>query len=302
MIILRHRLFSDKNNKKDDDNDKINPLAVGGAGMLVGSASDKFSKSRTKRLGKKLLNGERISEREREELTDKLVKRAEKQGTKIVKDETFGNAAAVEGGSLGRAIKRASDKNPKLKQALENSGPLKHIGTDTVVLGKGKLSDPEILAHELGHTQYVHKGRSKDIIGKAAHKTQALSKFGTGSVANVAYAAGGFKSGMKSAKNKAEGKKERTWDKVKSVAIPAAVSAPLLITEGAASRKGLKMLKEAGASKEAIKTARKNLGTAYKTYLTRAEASMLSGEGGRLAGKAIGKRKYEKEKNKKEKD
>ena len=78
--------------------------------------------------------------------------------------------------------------------------------------------------------------------------------------------------------------------------------APLLVAEGAASVKGYKLLKKAGASKEALKVTRKSLGNAHGTYASLAAAPVAVGEASRLVGKAVGKKKYGKnKKDKKEK-
>ena len=75
----------------------------------------------------------------------------------------------------------------------------------------------------------------------------------------------------------------------KSVIAPTLITAPLLVAEGAASRKGLKMLKEAGASKESMKKARKTLGHAFGTYVGAATKPMLTTAGGTGVGYGVGK-------------
>ena len=102
----------------------------------------------------------------------------------------------------------------------------------------------------------------------------------------------GYKSGLKAAKLESEGKKEGGWNKVKGAAIPAVMVAPVLVAEGAASRHGIKLLKEAGASKEAIKAAKKNLGKAWGTYAAIGSAPVITGAGSRAIGKAVGKKRY----------
>ena len=70
------------------------------------------------------------------------------------------------------------------------------------------------------------------------------------------------------------------------------MAAPLLIGEGAASVKGYKLLKKAGASKEALKVTRKSLRNAWGTYASMAASPVAVGEASRLVGKAVGKKKY----------
>ena len=301
MIILRQYTFSKKENKDSEKDKKSSNRKALGAGLGIAAVTDVG-----RRLGQGILIKKadeiRLSEEENSKLKSALKKQAKDQGTKIVEFPDLDNSMATEGGIIGRSLHKLLNKYPKLKEDFKKSDPItEHIGTDTIILGKGKTSDADVLAHELGHTQFIHRKRSKNFIAKAAHEISGLSKLGTSNKANVLYAASGFKNGLKSAKAKAEGKKEKTWDKIKSVAVPALVSAPLLITEASATGKGLKMLKNAGASKESMKQAKKALGAAYGTYALRAGGSIASGYAGRLIGKAVGKKKY-KNKNKEEKN
>ena len=303
MIILRQYTFSKKENKdseKDKKSSNRKSLELG-AGLGVGIGVSGINRI-GKKIGQEILvkKGDEIKlpEEENSKLKSALKKQAKDQGTKIVEFPDLDNSSATEGGIAGRFFRKLL--NTKSKDQYDPI--MEHIGTDTIILGKGRNSDADTLAHELGHTQFAHRKRSKNFIAKAAHELSGLSKLGTSDKANVLYAASGFKNGLKSAKAKAEGKKEKAWDKIKSVAVPALVSAPLLITEASASGKGLKMLKKAGASKEFMKQAKKALGAAYGTYALRAGGSIASGYAGRLLGKAVGKKKYKnkEEKNKKE--
>ena len=304
MIILRQYTFSKKENK-DSEKDKkpSNRKALElGAGLGVGIGVSGINRI-GKKIGKEILlkKGDEIKlpEEENSKLKSALKKQAKDQGTKIVEFPDLDNSSATEGGIAGRFLRKLLNT----KKSKDQYDPImEHIGTDTIILGKGRNSDADTLAHELGHTQFAHRKRSKNFIAKAAHELSGLSKLGTSNKANVLYAASGFKNGLKSAKAKAEGKKEKAWDKIKSVAVPALVSAPLLITEASASGKGLKMLKKAGASKEFMKQSKKALGAFYGTYALQAGGSIASGYAGRLLGKAVGKKKYKnkEEKNKKE--
>lgn len=305
MIILRQYTFSKKENKDSEKDEKSSKRKALGVGLGVG-----IGVSDINRIGKKIGQGAlmkkvdeiRLSEEENSKLKSALKKQAKDQGTKIVEFPDLDNSMATEGGIIGRSVHKLLNKYPELREDFKKSDPItEHIGTDTIITGKGRNSDADVLAHELGHTQFAHRKRSKNFIAKAAHEISGLSKLGTSNKANVLYAASGFKNGLKSAKAKAEGKKEKTWDRIKSVAVPALVSAPLLITEASATGKGLKMLKNAGASKESMKQAKKALGAALGVYALQAGGSIASGYAGRLIGKAVGKKKY-KNKNKEEKN
>ena len=302
MIILRQYTFSKKENKDSEKDEKSSKRKALGVGLGIAVVTDVGRGIGQGALMKKA-DEIRLSEEENSKLKSALKKQAKDQGTKIVEFPDLDNSMATEGGIIGRSFHKLLNKYSKLKEDVKKSDPtIEHIGTDTIILGKGKNSDADVLAHELGHTQFTHRKRSKNFIAKAAHEISGLSELGISNKANVLYAASGFKNGLKSAKAKAEGKKEKTWDKIKSVAVPALVSAPLLITEASATGKGLKMLKKAGASKESMKQAKKALGAALGAYALQAGGSIASGYAGRLIGKAVGKKKYKnkEEKNKKE--
>ena len=301
MIILRQYTFSKKENKDSEKDEKSSKRKALGAGLGIAVVTD-VGRGLGQGILMKKADEIRLSEEENSKLKSALKKQAKDQGTKIVEFPDLDNSMATEGGIIARSLHKLINKYPKLKEDLKKSDPItEHIGTDTIILGKGKKSDADVLAHELGHTQFTHRKRSKNFIAKAAHEISGLSRLGTSNKANVLYAASGFKNGLKSAKAKAEGKKEKTWDKIKSVAVPALVSAPMLITEASATGKGLKMLKNAGASKESMKQAKKALGAALGAYALQAGGSIASGYAGRLIGKAVGKKKY-KNKNKEEKN
>ena len=302
MIILRQYTFSKKENKDSEKDEKSSKRKALGAGLGIAVVTD-VGRGLGQGILMKKADEIRLSEEENSKLKSALKKQAKDQGTKIVEFPDLDNSMATEGGIMGRSFHKLLNKYPKLKEDVKKSDPtIEYIGTDTIITGKGRNSDADVLAHELGHTQFTHRKRSKNFIAKAAHELSVLSELGTSNKANVLYAASGFKNGLKSAKAKAEGKKEKTWDKIKSVAVPALVSAPLLISEASASGKGLKMLKKAGASKESMKQAKKALGAAYGAYALQAGGSIASGYAGRLLGKAVGKKKYKnkEEKNKKE--
>ena len=299
MIILRQYTFSKKENKDSEKDEKSSKRKALGVGLGIAVVTDVGKGIGQGTLMKKA-DEIRLSEEENSKLKSALKKQAKDQGTKIVEFPDLDNSSATEGGIAGRFFRKLL--NTKSKDQYEYDPIMEHIGTDTIILGKGRNSDADTLAHELGHTQFAHRKRSKNFIAKAAHELSGLSKLGTSDKANVLYAASGFKNGLQSAKAKAEGKKEKAWDKIKSVAVPALVSAPMLLTEASATGKGLKMLKNAGASKESMKQAKKALGAAYGAYALQAGGSIASGYAGRLIGKAVGKKKYKnkEEKNKKE--
>lgn len=201
--------------------------------------------------------------------------------------------------SGNKNYKKAADRIKDAVKSVYGDKVVDNLGKDSIVMGKH--NDADVLAHEIGHSNYLRSGRSKSIIGKAAHKGYQASSIATVSpIGRLGIAANGFHSGMKSAKLKAEGKKESTWNKVRAAAVPAALAAPLLVAEGKASLNGLKNMKKLGASKELMKESRKRLGAAWGTYAGQAAVKSIAlGEGSRLAGKGVGSLIY---KDKKKKD
>ena len=311
-MIIKRKLFSKKEKTKKKDN--TDSLVGAGVGVAAGAAVKPAVTLANLYFNKKVENSGRIAEVENKKLTEKLVKELKDQGTEIIR--TDADNSAFVGGPEARGMrklwKKFKNSNPKVAEEIKSQAMdqlelhpmgeiIPHMGKDAVVMGKGRLSDADVLAHEIGHSKYYVKGRSKNLLAKGAHKLMVPSKLAVTAGSPVAGAIG-YKSGLESAKKKANGEKESLWNKTKSVAIPAAMVAPLLVAEGAASVKGYKLLKKAGASKEALKVTRKSLGNAHGTYASLAAAPVAVGEASRLVGKAVGKKKYGKnKKDKKEK-
>ena len=317
MIIVRTKYFADKKEEKKKDYTTAKSAAkiAGGAGLVGGGGI--LGEVLTSKGGDYLENT-KLKAKDAESIGKKLIDQAKKgNGPKIIDDPSFQNSAYV-GTKSGKRIrngiallkkkarKSGNENYEKIANSLEGDLKMatgdqvfKHLGKDAVVLGK--FRDADVLSHELGHANYLRPGRSKSIIGKAAHKGyQASGIVSLNPIGKLGIAANGFHSGMKSAKLKSEGKKESTWNKVKASAVPAALAAPLLVAEGKASLNGLKNMKKLGASKELMKESRKRLGAAWGTYAGQTAVKNIAlGEGSRLAGKGIGGLIY---KDKKKKD
>ena len=312
-LVLSRKNFSSKKKGRENESSGISELSGAGGVVLVGS---KASKASNKYFNNKLKNG-KIDAKDEKAISEALKKKAASQGIGVVDLPDFNNSAYVGGKSIRKAKENTKKKlgidklrkHGKHKQAdaiekyldKTTGGLYKHLGEDKVVLGKGHLSKADALSHELGHAQYAVKGRSKNIIAKAAHSAYAPSKVlstpntqgGKGinilksHPGAVISATNGFVSGIKAEKAKQRGEKESNWNKISAVAVPAAMAAPMLIAEAAASRKGLKMMKEAGASKELMKQSRRRLGAALGSYATMPGINVAAGVGGRLAGKGL---------------
>jgi len=273
MIVLRDSTFSSKSNKKKSDKKereervkKVNRSAAvnaaAGAGLAVGGLGA------NKALGIHLYkdapwagNAERNPKlaEENARLFEKLKQGAEKQGIKV---------KATEGADLYSGYAVPYKKNGK-------------AGGDWIQSGKSA----DVLSHEIGHAQH-YKGRKASMIGKAAHRLDALGRTQLKGVA-VGSFVNGVHSGVVAKRQAKKGKKESAFNRHKSWAVPTAVMAPVVVAEAAASRKGYKLLKNAGASKEYLKQARRSLLKAGGTYAGMAAIPVGAGEVGRAVGKVI---------------
>lgn len=308
--MRRIKLFSEEEEekKKKGSAEKALDLAAGvGTGYVAAKYLDKATTNVGRKFGSKLQNST-LKAKDADSIKEKLIKEAKSQGIKVVEDKHTTNAAYV-GSKSGKklrdmiaSMKKKGGKHAEMadelvrgvKRDLPSSKMWDNLGKDAIVVGKdGTLSKADVIAHEMGHAQYMRSGRSKSLLGKGSHKLTTVSKIGASKLGSTASAIHGFKSGQKSARLSKEGKKESTWNKVKSVAVPAAVVAPLLVAEGKASLNGYNRMKKLGASKELLKESRKRLGNAWGTYAAKASTPIITGELGRLSGKA-----YEKTKDK----
>lgn len=274
MIILR-KLFSTKDNSdkrervSNQTNSKIKGAATIGAGIGLNTA-----------LGLKLMDHwKKDSTPEEEAQFEKLKKGVTKSGiAKSVSDTAY------------------------------MQGPAYHPGLDDI--GMAGIKDPGALGHEAGHAYYekqmVGKIKGKgaaDKIGKYSHKAYFKMGGSAGTFMGLSPLSGiasGTISGIRAAKKEAKGEKESKLNRHMAWALPVMVAAPGLVAEGMASRKGIKMLKESGASKKIINKAKKSLAGAWGTYGSLTAANAGVGELSR--GMAYKHTKKRLERNKKKED
>lgn len=197
---------------------------------------------------------------------------------------------------LGKKLEKEG-KNASLDITVPDGKVSNVINKNRIYLSKTG-SSPSILAHELGHAEHQIKGGKGSLIGKGAHKLYGLP---TGKIGVV----DGFIRGKNSVKTD-----ENTGDIVidksnlkKSAGIGALLSTPVLISEAAASRKGIKTLKSVGLNGEELRRAKMSLGHAFGSYVTaKGGGNVLSETTGHLAGNIYGikreKKKGEKINNK----
>ena len=184
-----------KKSEEEKKQSRKEALEGAGAGILVGTAASGVARPISGKLYGSLKN--EMSEAENEALTKKLYEKAKKQGTEIVEAPEGINSAyyGLEGSQKARKTakkiyNKLKKKNPEqaeqFKEMAESfaeksveaqgmPGTGKYLGKDVVALGKSnQLSGADVLSHELGHSALgagkMGKGRSKDVVGKAAHK------------------------------------------------------------------------------------------------------------------------------------
>ena len=334
MKLYRQILFSSKKekeekDKKEDKKSKAAGIALLGAGLGSGVAARKLNSA----AWKKTLKGVEKSSKDTEEnrkLREKLLDTARSQGTNTISDDTFDNSAYL-GTPIARKLRERAEKSGTLKEFQDLSSKRygskvvgENIGKDVIVIGNGYGKSPGVIAHEMGHGAMSTKERSKDIIGKASHsrigKTLDIPRGllidnkdsddknlrRAHKMMKSALILGGMGHGMKYEEKKDKGDKKGARKEIaKGLGIGSLISAPQLISEAAASRKGLKYLRESGANKEQMKDARKTLGAAFGTY---ASTSLIpvgleaTGMGLGIGASKLIKKLDKKKKSKKEKD
>ena len=236
--------------------------------------SEKNEKKKKKRVGKVLTN-----------ITPALARGGIYLGTvsNNVKATSEESPLFAENKSLRNKLKvEAEGRGIKIKDIENSIGSRVFLKDKRVEAGKSASA----LAHELGHLESAEKGK----IGKIAHKLIVPSKILSHSLVGMA---NGIDSGIRAERNKREGKKESKLNRHKSWALPVAASVPLLVTEGAASKRGYQMLKKAGASKPYLKNAKTGLALAGSSYIVGTANRALTGEGGRQLGKWAERKRYE---------
>ena len=285
MIVKRDKFFAEKEDNKKD-------LKSVGAGLGVGVGAWHGLKKLNRSFNKSVMLDDKKLAKENEKLLEKLEKIGEEQGTAVY----VGTKDTMRSGGFYS------------KRKL--SGPYEYLDKEGCKPGKaGDLivtsGNADTLAHELGHSKYAKKGRARGVggaIGRIAHKTDAIGRAYMGRPGLATGFLTGVAAGSIEGVRESKGKKENKIIRHSSWGVPVAAAIPTLVAEGMASRKGLKILKKSGASKEFLNKSKKNLAKAWGTYATSTAASAGAGEVGRVAGKRLikGVNKLEqKEKDKK---
>lgn len=135
-------------------------------------------------------------------------------------------------------------------------------------------TDPNVLAHELGHAEIDRSRLGRVVQNKGTILAGSLAPTGAG--------VGGVVSGYQEAQDG----KSRTG---RDAALLGGAHLPQLGYEAGASVKGHKILKGLGATKGDLSGYRKSVGRAYGTYALNPVASAINYSLGRSVGRALGK-------------
>lgn len=299
MIILQRRLFSSKKkkSKKEEENDELSPEDL----MLAGVGTYSGGRGISKHLHKKssdYVSRTRNNSSNAETVRNRVIKEAKGRGIQFY--DIPSGSSAYAGAPPARRAKKKLDKyaSPEVKREVAKHPVAKHVGKDAVLINKnaGTMRDVDVIAHEVGHAYNSVKGRPSTVVGRASHVIDPISKLTVGpstkkgrNRSDAAMFLHGVVQGVKKENNKKDGKKDSKWTKYGSVALPLTLAAPALISEGAASRRAMKLLKKHGADKATKRLARKRLGAAWGTYGFKYARPVIAGGSGELVGRGIGK-------------
>ena len=318
MIILRQSLYGKSEEKDKKENLKTAASLAGiyelTKGGLISRGIDEIQKKKrkesevdgllpklheqvSKRYRKIAYNIPKNLEEENKDLLDKLKKKEEIP--EIIDDaEEY-----IEKTSKKKLTKEQIKRRAKKLENENHYNPNK----DKIFIS---TKNSGVLAHEIGHSMSKKEragGTSGKILDKIRDKEGEIDKKLTGithssiRLGNIAVISTGAASGYKAGRNIEEDKKTSLGNKLAPGIAAVAVQTPTLGSEITASHRGIKMLKEAGASKEYLKYAKKGYRTALGTYALPVAGLAASGYGAREVGKVVGRidgkihrlRKYE---------
>lgn len=226
MIVLRNKSFSEK--EKEDIEGNAGKMALSAVGIGAGT-----------------------------QIADTLMEKSAKRSSMKFEDHED---------LINKMIKDKNVKIDKSKELYPGTAYMKHHPQTGEIIDTINIGDyangPDAIAHELGHRHYKLNPKSGKI-GKYAHKVGER----IGDLDMLSTVGLGIASGINKAKKEIlEGKKETTAEKVVPHIVTGSFLLPTLIAEGAASKRGLKILKQSGASKEIINKAKRDLFRNWGSY------------------------------------
>lgn len=312
MIVRRNKYFSEE--KKEKKKRELTPAQLGlvAAGTLIGGKAITDKANRIT-YNNALNSFDKNTSKNAKSVTKKIIEEARSKGIKFRNIEggeidMGGSPAGYLGVPFSRmarkAIKILRKKDPNIREGIDEeirNNNLNFVGKDMVVVKKGAQLAPDMIGHEVGHAYNCVKGRESSPVGRVAHNLMPIYKLSN----PLAMGLHGMRQGYKRERDKARGKKSGFWTKHGAVVLPAALNAPALISEAAASSRALKLMKKHGADKDTLNLGKKNLLNAFGSHLSVKSVPVVAGLSGHYLGRAIGKYRFKdnnKNSNKKKKD
>lgn len=161
---------------------------------------------------------------------------------------------------------------------------------DRAIVG-GKMKTPGIIAHETGHGMLQRNPVGK-LVQNLKLRDWAMRMTGTpgrdpftGQRSLLRYATPAAGVGLAAGLAADEESKGKAL--AAALGVPAAMSAPVLLSEGGASLSGLLSLRRAGASPKQLMRAAKTLAPAFGTYATHLGKGVTMGGAGYAAGRGL---------------
>ena len=202
-----------------------------------------------------------------------------------VNPRKFARGGEAFGGNISKRdinrIKKSIKQGKKIKVSgkIIDQDWIKDPNNTAGMVKLNNLKDTSTLAHELGHAERAARGSLfNDLQGRLRYSKLLKN---TGAI--------GLASGFASGYNQTKNDDNSTIKKVGAYVPVAAINAPVLIEEADASRRGLRLMKNAGASKTQLRGSRKSLAYALGSYAIRPAAQIAMTSVGRVAGKVAGK-------------
>lgn len=162
-------------------------------------------------------------------------------------------------GKIRERIDKEMEKKLGKKKFRENKKLADYLLSGNSVVFPSSKIDTDILAHELGHGRHF-RGESNSGLGKFLHKYPVtIATKGVSALSKVNSLRSGISSGLG---------KEGKFGKGTAYGFPLLSTASVLGKEYAASKEGLNILKEEGASKEQIDRYKRRMKSAFGTYLS----------------------------------
>lgn len=267
MRIVRQKNYSDNDENKKGvskkDVAKFAALKVGGLGALLGSYAIPSV------------------------LSDEGLK----------KEEELGRSHQEIAGKHSAMMEDIEDKlNVKIKPDEDNLGSRWDKEKNTIFLDNKSGKTHSGLVHEAGHAK-ISKGKHGKILKHIQDDLYMPSKkINSSKIYNIGQHAAGYGVGYMNGKREVNGEKENSAAKWATRLAPTVISSPVLISEGAASLKGIQMMKRKNVDPRVIKAAKESMAGSYLTYARRPLTTTIGNETAYQAGKMVGKYKENKKK------